>query len=243
MPYLIGNMAERVWKTSFLLKVIKYEIGEEGSSSIDPQIFDRMHQRSSIACQHSRIPRNSRLIITGSTIFRNRQSQILRNKTPFMHYRTFLFLGLVLALLLVVAGCSSPSQPVVTPTPTQIPTTEPTIPPTPVPTTIVSTIPGPTDTLPPQWPVSVTVEKSGMYSTTIITHFDGGKGLIFVSRMDVRVTHPDGTVLTDGIAKPKMGDTVEIPGTNGTDRVEVLLTMANGEVYKVVDEQVAYKSL
>jgi hypothetical protein len=61
--------------------------------------------------------------------------------------------------------------------------------------------------------------------------------------MDVRVTHPDGTVLTDGIAKPKMGDTVEIPGTNGTDRVEVLLTMANGEVYKVVDEQVAYKSL
>ena len=160
-----------------------------------------------------------------------------------MNYRTFFSLALVLAVLLIVAGCLSPPQPVVTPAPTPIPTTEPTIPPTPVPTTKASTIPGPTDTLLPQWPLSITVEKSGMYSTTIITHFDGGKGLIFASRMDVRVTHPDGTVLTDGITKPKMGDTVEISGTSGTDRVEVMLTMANGEVYKVIDQQMAYKSL
>jgi hypothetical protein len=162
-----------------------------------------------------------------------------------MHYRTFLSLALVLAMLLVVAGCFSPSQPVVTPTLTPVPTTEPTTPPTPVPTTKASIIPGPTDTLPPQWPVSVTVEKSGMYSTTIITHFDGGKGSIFVSRMDVRVTHPDGTVSSDFLPKSgiKAGATLEIPGTNGTDRVEVLLTMANGEVYKIIDQQTAYKSL
>ena len=160
-----------------------------------------------------------------------------------MNYRIMSSLALVLGVLLVVAGCSSPEQPVVTPTPTPVPTTVPTTPPTPVPTTTASTIPEPTDTLPPQWPVSVTVEKSGMYSTTIITHFDGGKGLIFVSRMDVRVTHPDGTVLTKGIAKPGMGDTVEIPGTSGNDRVEVMLTMANGGVYKVIDQQMGYKSL
>lgn len=160
-----------------------------------------------------------------------------------MNYRTIFSLALVLAVLLIVAGCSSPPQPVVTPTPTPVPTPVPTTPPTPVPTTKASIIPGPTDTLPPQWPLSITVEKSGMYSTTIITHFDGGKGLMFASRMDVRVTHPDGTVLTDGIAKPRMGDTVEIPGTSGTDRVEVMLTMANGGVYKVVDQQMAYKSL
>jgi putative hemolysin len=154
-----------------------------------------------------------------------------------------LSLSLALAMLLVIAGCSSPEQPVITPTPTPVPTTVPTTPPTPVPTTTASTIPGPTDTLPPQWPVSVTVEKSGMYSTTIITHFDGGKGLIFVSRMDVRVTHPDGTVLENGIAKPGMGDTVEVAGTSGNDRVEVMLTMANGEIYKVTDQQMGYKSL
>jgi hypothetical protein len=159
-----------------------------------------------------------------------------------MNYRTIFSLALVLAVLLTVAGCSSPEQPVVTPIPTPVPTPEPTTPPTPVPTTQASTIPGPTDTLPPQWPVSITVEKSGMYSTTIITHFDGGKGLMFVTRMDVRVTHPDGTVLTNGIDKPKMGDTVEIPGTSGTDRVEVTLNMASGESYKVIDKQMAYKS-
>jgi len=79
-----------------------------------------------------------------------------------------------------------------------------------------------------------------MYSRTIITHFDGGKGMLYVSRMDVRVTYPDGTVLTDGINKPKMGDTVEILGTSGTDRIEVLLSMANGQVYKVVDQQMPY---
>ncbi len=114
--------------------------------------------------------------------------------------------------------------------------------PTPVPTTKASIIPEPTQTLPPQWPLSFSVEKAGTYSTMIITHFDGGKGLMYILRMDVRVTRPDGTVLTDGIAKPKMGDTVEVPGTNGTDRVEVLATMANGEVYRVIDQQMPYKS-
>ena len=91
-----------------------------------------------------------------------------------MHSRPLLALALVLAMLLMVAGCSSPDKPVVTPTPTTVPTTEPTTPPTPVPTTKASIIPGPTDSLPAQWSVSITVEKSGMYSTTIITHFDGG---------------------------------------------------------------------
>jgi hypothetical protein len=159
-----------------------------------------------------------------------------------MDSRIVLSLAFVLAVLLTVAGCSSPEQPVVTPIPTLVPTPEPTTPPTPVPTTQASIIPGPTDMLPPQWPVSITLEKSGMYSTTIITHFDGGKGLMFVSRMNVRVTHPDGTVLTNGMDKPKMGDTIEIPGTSGTDRVEVTLNMASGESYKVIDQQMAYKS-
>jgi hypothetical protein len=160
-----------------------------------------------------------------------------------MNIRIILYLALVLAVLLAVPGCMSQEKPVVTPTPTPEPTPVPTTPPTPVPTTQASIIPGPTDTLPPQWPVSVTVEKAGMYSTMIITHFDGGKGLAFVSRMDVRVTYPDGTVKTDGLTKPRMGDTVEIPGTSGTDRVEVILRMASGDSYKVIDKQMAYKSL
>ena len=158
-----------------------------------------------------------------------------------MNYRIVLISAFVLAVLLVAAGCFESEPPVITPTPTTVPTTMPATSPTPVPTTKASTLPGPTETLPPQWPLSFTVEKAGMYSTTIITHFDGGKGLMYVTRMDVRVTHPDGTVLTDGIVKPRMGDTVEIAGTSGTDRVEVIVAMASGEVFKVIDKQVAYK--
>jgi len=163
---------------------------------------------------------------------------------PIMKFRILISLILALAVLMAIAGCSSPPPPpVVTPTPSPTPTPEPTTPPTPVPTTKASIIPGPTDALPQPWPLSFSVEKAGMYSTTVITHFDGGKGLMYVLRMDVRVTHPDGTVVTGGIDKPKMGDTVELPGTNGTDRVEVMVTMASGLTYKVVDQQVPYKSL
>jgi hypothetical protein len=159
-----------------------------------------------------------------------------------MHYRIMFSLALVLAVLLAVAGCSSPDQPAATPTPTAVTTTEPTTPPTPAPTTKASTEPGATDTLPNGWELSVTVEKSGLYSRTIITHFDGGKGLMFASRMDVRVTSPDGTVQTKGITKPKMGDTVEILGSDGTDRVEVFMLMASGDTYKIIDKQMAYKN-
>jgi hypothetical protein len=159
-----------------------------------------------------------------------------------MHSRIVFSLALVLAVLLAAAGCFGPEEPVATPMPTPVPTPEPTPLPTPVPTTKASVIPGQVDSLPAQWPVSVTVEKGGLYSRTIIARFDGGKGLAYTTRMDVRVTHPDGTVLTDGIAKPKMGDAVELMGTSETDRVEVTLLMANGNSYKVVDQQMPYKS-
>jgi hypothetical protein len=86
------------------------------------------------------------------------------------------------------------------------------------------------------------VEKGGMYTRTIIARFDGGKGLNYATRMDVRVTYPDGTVKTDGITKPKMGDSVEILGSTGTDRVEVIMQMASGKAYKIIDRQMPYRN-
>ena len=159
-----------------------------------------------------------------------------------MEYRIAFPLMLILAILLTAAGCLSPDKPVATPAPTTVPTTEPTTPLTPVPTTKASTEPGPVDTLPSEWGLSVTVEKGGMYSRTIITKFDGGKGINYATRMDVRVTYPDGTVLTDGIAHPKMGDSVEILGSTGTDRVEVNMLMASGADYKIIDRQMPYRN-
>jgi hypothetical protein len=151
---------------------------------------------------------------------------------------------LVLTLGILAAGCTSsaPPQPVTTTVPT-------TIPPTAVATTALPTTtaggsiqPGPTQIMPSQTAVAVSVEKGGMYSTTIVTTFDGGKGMIFVSRIDARVTHPDGSVVTGTMTKPVNGATLELAGTNGTDRVEVTVTMMSGDVYKVIDQQMPYKN-
>ena len=172
---------------------------------------------------------------------RDQQPEIFPGRTCIMNYRIILIPALLLAVLLAGAGCSSPEQPV-TPMPTPVPTPVPTALPTPVLTTQASTEPGPVDALPSEWALSVTVEKGGMYSRTIIAKFDGGKGLNYASRMDVRVTYPDGTVKTDGIAKPRMGDSVEILGTTGTDRVEVMMLMASGTSYKIIDQQMPYRS-
>jgi hypothetical protein len=149
----------------------------------------------------------------------------------------------VLVALLVVAGCTGgggQTTPAQTAAPTQIQTLA-------VSTTVLpttpgsSTQPGPTQTLPPATPVSFSVEKAGTYSTTIITTFDGGKGMSGVSKVDVRVTRPDGTVVT-GVLKPLKGETVELEGTQGTDRVEVIVTMNTGNVYTVIDQQMPYKT-
>jgi hypothetical protein len=161
--------------------------------------------------------------------------------TGIMETRIVCTYLLALALLLAAAGCSSPERPVITPNPSTLQTPTATVP-TPVPSTRASTEPGPVDTLPPGWDLSVTVEKGGMYTRTIIARFDGGKGLLYASRMDVRVTFPDGTVRTESIVKPKMGDTIEILGSTGTDRVEVMMLMASGDSYTIIDQQMPYRA-
>ncbi len=149
----------------------------------------------------------------------------------------------VLVALLVAAGCTGGGGQT-TPAPTAAPTEVQTLA---VSTTVLptaaggSTQPGPTQTLPPATPVSFTVEKAGTYSTTIITTFDGGKGMSGVNKVDVRVTRADGTVVT-GVLKPMKGETVELEGTKGTDRVEVIVTMNTGNVYTVIDQQMPYKT-
>jgi hypothetical protein len=44
------------------------------------------------------------------------------------------------------------------------------------------------------------------------------------------------------VLKPLKGETVELEGTQGTDRVEVIVTMNTGSAYKVIDQQMPYKT-
>jgi len=78
--------------------------------------------------------------------------------------------------------------------------------------------------------------------------FQGGIGMIHVKKIDVKLTRADGTLQTATIGNKK-GDQVELDGTRGEgslrgpiDRVEVWVTMDNGQTYKTNDELREYRS-
>ena len=97
-------------------------------------------------------------------------------------------------------------------------------------------VPSPTDVVPENNMVSVTV-KPKEYNGEISVVFDGGKGQNLVSSIDVTLYRSDGTTETAKIGKNK-GDHVEFVGTrdpNNPDRVVVYVSQMNGQTYKVTD--------
>ena len=125
--------------------------------------------------------------------------------------------------------------------------TEQPLPATPAPTTAIATpapppavttaTPEPLRTLPPEQVVDLQLNKDRTFSD-ITLHYNGGRGLLFVQKIMMRVTRSDGTTeeqyMRDG-KKPQQGDEIIIRGTRGSDRCEVYVTSA-GTVYKVRDE-------
>jgi hypothetical protein len=154
--------------------------------------------------------------------------------------------------LLFIAGCTSQPQPVNSPAGTAAITATPvtSVPvPSQVPATSVTTVPPTTaDTLPKevsqppsQYAVDIGIVKDRVYSTITVT-FLGGPGQIFVKEVLVRVTRPDGVVEQKQIpiqGQIATGTSVDLPGTKGSDRVEVFATI-NGVLYKVRDENAVY---
>jgi hypothetical protein len=97
-------------------------------------------------------------------------------------------------------------------------------------------VPSPTDVVPENNMVSVTV-KQKEYNGKIAVVFDGGRGQSLVSSIDVTLYRSDGTTETAKIGKNK-GDEVIFDGTkdpNNPDRVVVYVTQMNGQTYKVTD--------
>jgi hypothetical protein len=100
---------------------------------------------------------------------------------------------------------------------------------------------GPVVTLPVATAVDVLVmQKDSVYSTVDVV-FGGGNGQVLVSSCDVVFTRSDGTSETRKL-KPEKGETITFQGTKGTDRVEVSVTMKDGKIYRIVDQQVPYRT-
>jgi hypothetical protein len=106
---------------------------------------------------------------------------------------------------------------------------------TPTPQTVPET--GPTITLPASLDVRVDVQKyltSSGYQIKVA--FAGGKDQDLVDKFEERVTLSNGMVSASSSRRPvKIGAGVTMPGTTGTDRVEVTVTI-NGVAYKIIDK-------
>lgn len=148
-------------------------------------------------------------------------------------------------LLVLAAGCAGKPPAATTPTPT--PTTVTTLttmatPATTVPPTVDPMEPQPTVTPPNGWTTILTVSRNpSSYQPDIIVTYGGGTGQYILQQLEIIVTHPDGSVQDEVIARPESGS---IPAqtrkvisqtTNEPVRVQII-AMYNGIEYSVFDE-------
>ncbi|HUU75984.1 MAG TPA: hypothetical protein VMW63_07840, partial [Methanoregulaceae archaeon] len=165
-----------------------------------------------------------------------------RSTTLIMKQKILISFCIMAVLFLLAAGCTQPAAPPATPTPTAPPGT-------PVPTTSATVAPvitpdyieGP---IPSQYSVDVQVDRNTVSIDPKITiTYRGGKGINFVSTLQVKVTTSDGRVITpDALYKPQVNDEVVVQGSTGTDRVEVFVTIVNGDRYKIYDQEHAFRT-
>lgn len=101
--------------------------------------------------------------------------------------------------------------------------------------------------MPQNMGVTVTVGEKDYLGNIPVT-FNGGAGQINVNSIQVVLTKADGTTQTATLGSDA-GDTVNLAGTRGTgslagefDRVQVYVTMNNGQTYKVADVLRQYRS-
>lgn len=147
-------------------------------------------------------------------------------------------------LMVLGAGCTQPATGPSTQATTPVPTTaEPTAQQTvatPQATPTLGYIAGP---IPTQYEVIVEVDRNRVATNPLITTtFRGGKGINFISTMDVIASLSDGQVVTKILEKPQVNSKIEIMGTQGTDRVEIFVTLVNGDRYRIYDQSLAFRS-
>lgn len=167
-----------------------------------------------------------------------------------MHSSFRVILPLILVLSILTAGCthtaSAPAAPAATPSPASLPpvTAQPAVPVTPGTTVTASCSlePGPTDQVPEDESVSITVSRNTDTETpTISARLNGGFGLGQVERMTMTVIRSDCVTEQDLRDAPNEGYTLTLMGTLKTDRVIVVLTMDSGKVYTVIDKDYPFQ--
>jgi hypothetical protein len=169
-------------------------------------------------------------------LLQNTSQKYTKIKAFPMKYALILAACAALICCALFAGCTSPSQAVVTPAETTV------VPATPE---VTAALPAPTATLdlvtplPPEQYVDLQLTKDRT-NGEIHLLYNGGKGEIYVQKIRMKTTLSDGTIIDkymDDGQKPKRGDELVIEGTRGSDRCEVYVLTA-GKTYKVIDQPI-----
>ena len=156
-----------------------------------------------------------------------------------MNYKLVTACVLLLAALVLAAGCVSSNNPSPTATPT--PTVEPTQSGNPD----FSLTPGATDSFQDGKAVTVQIGRDSN-KPTITATYSGGKGTNQISRIEVTLYRADDKeVITQQFGKePKIGSELTFEGSSTpstSDRVKVVAYYYSGEVVVVSDDLYTYK--
>jgi len=100
---------------------------------------------------------------------------------------------------------------------------------------------GTVDTMPVASAVDVAVlQKDPIYSTVDVV-FNGGNGQVQVSSLDVSFTPYNGKAEVRKL-NPEKGSVLTFQGTKETDHVIVVVTLKNGNRYRIIDQDVPYRT-
>lgn len=147
-----------------------------------------------------------------------------------MQCRIMVIMIVLLCSALAIAGCTgTQTSPAATTTGSGTPAGTGTTPAS----SVVSLTTVPTDIVPSFNQVTVDVGVKD-YLGNIEVIYQGGMGQIHVKKISAKITRADGKTQTV-LLENKKGSTVELEGTKQTDRVEVWVSMDNGETYKIND--------
>jgi hypothetical protein len=152
-----------------------------------------------------------------------------------MQYRITLFVILLICAAIAISGCTGTQNIPGIPATGSVAATPGT------PSSVGNMVVEPTEKVPSQNFVTVTVKEKDNYTGKFFVVFNGGMGQIHVKKIDVTLYKSDGTVQTATIGANK-GDSAELDGTKQTDRVVVYVSFDNGDRMKTNDELVLYRN-
>jgi len=163
-----------------------------------------------------------------------------------MKIKAIIAIIFTLSVVLIVAGCTQAPQQ--TQAATVTPTIPATVPATPVSTSpvkvaVTTSTPGIVQTLPEEYAVEVQVASNGVsVDPKMITTFRGGRGINFITLVEVVNTRGDGITENAVKSHPNVGDTIELTSSGGdNDRISVYVTVSNGQRYLIFDQVVSFK--